>query len=88
VVKDMRSEGMKQSKLSLEQIKLLTLINEIAQNNEYNVAPVQEIIKRQDKVKPATMRKMIHMLYKQGYVENPFRGCWKLSKTALELIKV
>ena len=77
-------------KLTPERYEVLKLVNEISQKSPFKVAPIQElidIITSKRNIKDGAVRKMVHELNKDGYLENPLRGCWRLTEKGRELLK-
>jgi Mn-dependent DtxR family transcriptional regulator len=82
-------EGEKM-KISFEQFDVLKTVSEICQCNEFNFAPISQIISEVQKkrdVKSGAVRKLIYELNKQKYLTNPLRGCWRLTDKGLEVLK-
>jgi len=77
-------------KLTPERYEVLKLTAEISEKNDFGVAPIQELIdvitSKRD-VKSGAVRKMVWELSKDGYLENPLRGCWRLTEKGRELLK-
>jgi len=70
-------------KLTLEQLKFLKTIYEIQKKNELNVALTREIVsyvRQQKNITDGAVRKMIHVLYKKGYITSPLHGAWRVTK--------
>jgi len=81
---------MSSKKITLESFQLLSLIDEICRRNQYGFAPISELIKivtAQRGVKSVAVRKMTWKLAKEGYIENPLRGCWRLTEKGRLLLK-
>jgi hypothetical protein len=75
---------------TLERLRVLTLVDELASRNEFGVAPIRDLIRQtvtQKKVTEMAVRKMVWELSRSGYLENPIRGCWRLTDKARELLK-
>ena len=81
---------MNDPKLTPEKFEILKLVNEICKKNRYRLAPVKELVEivtSQRNVRDVTVRKMIWKLSKEGYLENPLRGCWRLTKKGRNLLR-
>jgi len=77
-------------KLTLERYEVLKLISEISRKNPFKVAPIQElidVITSKRNIKSGAVRKMVHELNKDGYLENPLRGCWRLTEKGKKMLK-
>ena len=77
-------------KLTPERYEVLKLVRDICRRSSFRVASVQElidIITSKRDVKSGAVRKMVWELSKDGYLENPLRGCWRLTQKAKELLK-
>jgi len=77
-------------KLTPERYEVLKLVSEISRKSPFRVAPVQElidIITSKRDIKSGAVRKMVWELSKDGYLENPLRGCWRLTEKGRELLK-
>jgi len=77
-------------KMTVERFQLLWLVYEICAQNKFKVAPVQElinIITSERNVKSVAVRKMVWELGRGGYLENPLRGCWRLTQKGKQLLK-
>ena len=77
-------------KLTPERYEVLKFVAEISEKNDFGVAPIQELIdvitSRRD-IKSGAVRKMVWELSKDGYLENPLRGCWRLTHKGEEILK-
>jgi len=77
-------------KLTPERYEVLKLTQEISRENDFGVAPIQkliDIITSRRGIKSGAVRKMVWELGRQGYLENPLRGCWRLTSKGKELLK-
>jgi len=77
-------------KLTMERFQLLKLVDEISRKNSFGIAPIQDlidIITAQRNIKSGAVRKMAWELSKDGYLENPLRGCWRLTDKGKKLLK-
>ena len=77
-------------KLTPERYEVLRFIEQISSRNPFKVCPVKDLIETITKRRSVTsiaVRKMVTMLNKQGYLENPLRGCWRLTEKGRELLK-
>jgi len=77
-------------KLTMERFQVLRLVDQLSKENEFGVAPIQElinIITAQRNVKSVTVRKLVLELHRDGYLENPLRGCWRLTEKGKKLLK-
>jgi DNA-binding MarR family transcriptional regulator len=77
-------------KITPEQYEILKTVSVISKNSEFKAAPIKQIIEEITKkrnVKNGAVRKLICVLNKNGYLENPLRGCWKLSDKGLKILK-
>jgi DNA-binding transcriptional regulator PaaX len=75
--------------ITLNNIEILNLIHQISNKNEFKVAPIQEIIKIITKERNATavsVRMQVYRLHKRGYLENPIRGCYRLTEKGLRIL--
>jgi len=76
-------------KLTMKKFQMLKLIDEISKKNEYNFAPVKTVIDTvtsKEGISSIAVRKMIWELHRDGYLESPLRGCWRLTDKARELL--
>jgi len=81
---------MDSGKLTPERFQVLKLVDEISKKNEFGVAEVQKLIQiltAERKIKPITVRMTIKRLAQDGYLENPLRGCWRLTEKGRKLLK-
>jgi Mn-dependent DtxR family transcriptional regulator len=77
-------------KLSLEKFRMLKLIDELSRKSEFGFAKVGDLIKvvcSQKKIRESSVRKMVWELAKDGYIESPIRGCWRLTEKARAVLK-
>jgi len=77
-------------KLTKEAFDMLYVINEVCKNNTFKIAPVAEIIRlitEKRAVKSISVRKSIWSLARSGLVENPIRGCWRLTSEGHKVLE-
>jgi Mn-dependent DtxR family transcriptional regulator len=77
-------------KMTIEGFQMLKTIDELCANNSFSVAPIREVINvvtAQRNVKSGAVRKMVWELAKEGYIENPLRGCWRLSEKGRSFLR-
>ena len=77
-------------KLTPERYEVLKLVGEISKKSPFKVAPIQElidVITSKRNIKSGAVRKMVYELNKDGYLENPLRGCWRLTDKGRELLR-
>ena len=77
-------------KLTPERYEVLRLVAEISSKNSFKVCPIRDLIEVVTKRRPITpiaVRKMIYELSKSGYIENPLRGCWRLTEKGKKILK-
>ena len=78
------------AELTLEKFQVLKLVDEISQKSNFGIAPVKQlidIITSQRNITSIAVRKMVWELSKAGYLENPLRGCWRLTKKGKQALK-
>jgi len=76
-------------KITIEKFQLLKHVDSIIKKNKFGVAPIQELINiiiSERNVKSGTVRKMVWELSRDGYLENPLRGCWRLTERGRKLL--
>jgi len=77
-------------KMTPERYEVLKLVAEISEKSDFGVAPIQkliDIITSKRNIKSGAVRKMVWELNKDGYLENPLRGCWRLTEKGRSLLK-
>jgi ribosomal protein S19E (S16A) len=77
-------------KITIERFQMLKTIDETCSKNKFGIAPIQEVINivtAQRNVKSGAVRKMVWELAKEGYIENPLRGCWRLSEKGRSFLR-
>ena len=77
-------------KLTPERYEVLRLVAEISSKNSFKVCPIRdliEVVTKRRSITSVAVRKMIYELSKSGYIENPLRGCWRLTDRGRELLK-
>ena len=81
---------MDDPKLTPERYEVLRLVAEISSENSFKVCPIKdliEIVTKRRSITPIAVRKMVYELNKDGYIENPLRGCWRLTEKGRDLLK-
>ena len=76
-------------KLSLRRYEVLLLIKKLGEESSFGLAPVQKIkdvLTTEYTVKNGAVRKMISKLGKEGLIENPLRGCWRLTNKGEKIL--
>ena len=77
-------------KLTMERYQVLRLVNQLSKENEFGVAPIQKLVQiltSERKIKPISVRVTVMRLAQDGYLENPLRGCWRLTEKGRKLLK-
>ena len=77
-------------KLTPERYEVLKLVSEISRKNSFKVAPIRELIDAitsKRNIKGGAVQKMVWELNKDGYLENPLRGCWRLTEKGKQLLE-
>ena len=74
------------TKLSLNLIQILKVIYEIQEKSKYGVASTSEILNRfEDK---NSVRVRLTYLKKDGYIEQPMRGAYRLTEEGMRILKL
>ena len=73
-------------KLTVEKIELLKAIDDLCNESEYGVAQVKEIMLKLNKNRGA-VAKQLRILNREGYVENPLWGAWRLTELGKKTLK-
>jgi len=77
-------------KLTMERFQVLKLIDDICKQSEFGVAPTQKLIQvltAERGIKPTSVRVTIMRLARDGYLENPLWGCWRLTEKGKQVLK-
>ena len=77
-------------KLTYEKLQTLKLVQILSEKNEFKIAPISELIEAVTStrdVKSGAVRKMVWELNKLGYLENPLRGCWRLTEKGKQVLE-
>jgi len=77
-------------KITFEKYRLLKLIDDLCRESGFGIAPVKElidIVTSKRNIKSGAVRKTVWELSKDGYIENPLRGCWRLTEKGREALK-
>lgn len=69
--------------LTMERLRILQVIHDLTKQSEFNVAQIQKLIDELGKSRGA-VAKLMTKLRREGYVENPLRGGWRLTTKGRE----
>jgi len=78
------------SVMTPSRLKLLRLIQEISSKNQFGIAPVREIIrmlKKEKRIRGASVRKYTTELKQMGFIDNPLWGGWRLTNKGKIFLK-
>jgi len=73
-------------RLTYERLELLKTIQDICENNEFEVAPIKEVIEKLGKRRVA-VAKMMYLCKLEGLVYSPLRGTYRLTERGKKLFE-
>lgn len=73
--------------LTIERLHALSAVSQVTKESEFNVAQIQGVIECLGKTRGA-VAKMLTFLHQEGYLENPMRGCWRLTPLGAKEVKL
>jgi len=81
---------LSEKKITLKKLQMLRTIDEIANKTGLGMTPIEDLINilaPQRCVRAMAIRKMVWQLNKEGYIENPIRGCWRLTEKGKKVLE-
>jgi len=86
----MERRKMDDTKITVEKFEVLKLIDDISSKNKFGIAQIQDIINiitSRRSIKSVGVRKMVWELSKEGFIQNPLRGCWRLTEKGKKILE-
>lgn len=77
-------------KITVRAYQILGLVKEIEESNRYGIAPVEEvaaIARERWGVSSRATRLWLTRLKKLDLLENPLRGCWRVTEKGLKALQ-
>ena len=77
-------------RLTVGKFQVLKLIDDMCKQSEFGVASMQKLIQvltAERGIKPTSVRVTIMRLAREGYLENPLWGCWRLTEKGKQVLK-
>lgn len=73
--------------VSIRHVSVLREIEAICRNNQFGVAPMEELARRLPGVDRRRIKAVVHYLRRGGYIESPIRGCYRLTEKGLWVLR-